>query len=135
MRYPIAIEPRTDTSDYGVVIPDLPGCFSAGDTLEEAIAGAEEAGLAWIDATLDAGEAIPPPSSLEAIRAKAEFSSWILSVVTIDPGRARRYGRTRQYYAAAPHSAEARRGGAGCGGDAIGLHRQARDRSLSRTAG
>ena len=85
MRYPIAIEPRTDTSDYGVVIPDLPGCFSAGDTLEEAIAGAEEAGLAWIDATLDAGEAIPPPSSLEAIRAKAEFSSWILSVVTIDP--------------------------------------------------
>ena len=55
MRYPVAIEPRTDQSAYGVVIPDLPGCFSAGDTLEEAIAGAEEAGLAWIDAALDAG--------------------------------------------------------------------------------
>lgn len=77
MRYPIAIEPRTEDSAYGVVIPDLPGCFSAGDTLEEAIAGAEEAGLAWIDAALDAGEAIPPPSSLEAIRAKPEFSGWI----------------------------------------------------------
>ena len=85
MRYPIAIEPRTDQSAYGVVIPDLPGCFSAGDTLEEAIAGAEEAGLAWIDAALDAGGAVPPPSSLEAIRAKPEYSGWILSLVMIDP--------------------------------------------------
>src|SRR5271166_2070799 len=85
MRYPIAIEPRTEHSDYGVVIPDLPGCFSAGDTLEEAIAGAEEAGLAWIDAALDAGESVPPPSSLEAIRAKPQYSGWILSLVTIDP--------------------------------------------------
>ncbi|HZZ62471.1 MAG TPA: type II toxin-antitoxin system HicB family antitoxin [Roseiarcus sp.] len=85
MRYPIAIEPRTETSEYGVVIPDLPGCFSAGDILEEALAGAEEAGLAWIDAALDAGEAVPPPSSLEAVRANPEFSGWILSLVTIDP--------------------------------------------------
>ena len=85
MRYPIAIEPRTDRSDYGVVIPDLPGCFSAGETLEEAIAGAEEAGLAWIDAALDAGEAVPPPSPLEAIRANPDYAGWILSVVAIDP--------------------------------------------------
>jgi predicted RNase H-like HicB family nuclease len=85
MRYPIAIEPRTDQTDYGVVVPDLIGCFSAGDTLEEAIAGAEEAGLAWIEAALDAGDQIPSPSSLEAIRAKPEFADWILSLVTIDP--------------------------------------------------
>ena len=85
MRYPIAIEPRTDDSAYGVVIPDLPGCFSAGETLEEAIASAEEAGLAWIDATLDAGDAIPMPSALESIRANPKYAGWILSVVTIDP--------------------------------------------------
>jgi predicted RNase H-like HicB family nuclease len=85
MRYPIAIEPRTSHSAYGVVIPDLPGCFSAGDTLEEAIAGAEEAGLAWIDAALDSGDPVPPPSTLEAIRAKPEYASWILSLIMIDP--------------------------------------------------
>jgi predicted RNase H-like HicB family nuclease len=85
MLYPIAIEPRTEHSAYGVVIPDLPGCFSAGDTLEDAIAGAEEAGLAWIEAALDAGDPIPPPSPLEAIRTKKEFAGWILSLVTIDP--------------------------------------------------
>lgn len=85
MRYPIAIELRTDKSGYGVVIPDLPGCFSAGDTLEEAIPGAEEAGLAWIETAIDAGDPIPPPSSLEAIRANPEYAGWILSLVTIDP--------------------------------------------------
>ena len=85
MRYPIAIEPKTEQSDYGVVIPDFPGCFSAGETLEEAIKGAEEAGLAWIDAALDAGETVPPPSSLEAIRNNPDYAGWILSVVTIDP--------------------------------------------------
>ncbi len=63
----------------------MPGCFSAGDTLEEAIAGAEEAGLAWIDAALDAGEPAPSPSSLEAIRAKPEYAGWIFLLVTIDP--------------------------------------------------
>ena len=53
--------------------------------LEEAIAGAEEASLAWIEAALDAGDPIPQPSSLEAIRAKPEFKGWILSLVTVDP--------------------------------------------------
>jgi hypothetical protein len=35
MRYPVAIEPGHDTAAFGVVSPDLPGCFSAGDTLDE----------------------------------------------------------------------------------------------------
>ena len=43
MRYPIAIEPGSEMTAFGIVVPDLPGCFSAGDTLDEALAGAEEA--------------------------------------------------------------------------------------------
>ena len=41
--------------------------------------------MAWIDAALDAGEAVPPPSSLEHIRAKPDYAGWILSLITIDP--------------------------------------------------
>ena len=85
MRYPIAIEPGDETTAFGVVVPDLPGCFSAGDTLDEAMAGAEEAAAAWIDSALDAGEAIPLPSSLEAIHANSDFAGWAFGVVTIDP--------------------------------------------------
>ena len=38
MRYPIAIEPGDNQHAFGVVVPDLPGCFSAGDSLDEAMA-------------------------------------------------------------------------------------------------
>ncbi len=85
MRYPIAIEPGNDTVAFGVVVPDLPGCFSAGDTLDEAMAGAEEAAAAWIDATLDAGNPIPTPSSLDAVRQNPEFAGWTFGVITLDP--------------------------------------------------
>jgi predicted RNase H-like HicB family nuclease len=36
MKFTIVIEPGTRKSAFGVVVPDLPGCFSAGDTGEEA---------------------------------------------------------------------------------------------------
>jgi predicted RNase H-like HicB family nuclease len=85
MRYPIAIEPGTETTAFGVVVPDLPGCFSAGDTLDEAIAGAEEAAAAWIDATLDADNAIPPPSTLEVVQANPEYRGWTYGVINVDP--------------------------------------------------
>lgn len=85
VRYPIAIEPGTDATAFGVVVPDLPGCFSAGDTLDDAMAGAEEAAAAWIDAALDAGQAIPAPTALEAIRRNPEFAGWTFGVITLDP--------------------------------------------------
>ena len=85
MRYPIAIEPGSETTAFGVVVPDLPGCFSAGDTLDEAIAGAEEAAAAWIDATLDAGNAIPSPGTLERLCANPDYASWSYGVITVDP--------------------------------------------------
>jgi predicted RNase H-like HicB family nuclease len=85
MRYPIAIEPGGEATAYGVIVPDLPGCFSAGDTLDEAIMGAEEAAAAWIDAALDAGEAIPSPSRLEDIRANSDYAGWIFALIEIDP--------------------------------------------------
>jgi predicted RNase H-like HicB family nuclease len=85
MRYPVAIEPGHADQAFGVVVPDLPGCFSAGDTLDEAMSGVEEAAAAWIDATLDAGGALPPPSDLGALRNRPEFAGWSFGVVTIDP--------------------------------------------------
>ena len=84
-RYPIAIELGTEHAAFGVVVPDLPGCFSAGDTLDEAMVNVEEAVAAWVDAALDAGEAVPAPSSLDAVRAKTEFADWTFAVVSVDP--------------------------------------------------
>ena len=86
MRYPIAIEPGTDVIAWGVVVPDLPGCFSAGDTLEEALIQAEDAIMGWIEAAIDNGQDIPVPSHIEALRTgNAEFEGWLWALVKIDP--------------------------------------------------
>ena len=87
MRYPIAIEPGTDDTAFGVTVPDLPGCFSAGDTLEEALDNAERAAHLWIDVALDAGQAIPKPSLMDTIRNDPAFAGWVFAVVSVDPAQ------------------------------------------------
>lgn len=85
MRYPVAIETGSDIAAFGIVVPDLPGCFSAGDTIDQAMGNVEEAIDLWIEAALDAGQEIPAPSTLDAIQARPEFTGWAFGVVTIDP--------------------------------------------------
>jgi predicted RNase H-like HicB family nuclease len=85
MRYPVAIEPGTAECAFGVVIPDLPGCFSAGDTLDEALNAAEQAASAWVEAALDQGHPIPAPGSLDALRQNPDYAGWVFAVVTLDP--------------------------------------------------
>ncbi|MBF0394709.1 MAG: type II toxin-antitoxin system HicB family antitoxin [Alphaproteobacteria bacterium] len=85
MRYPILIEEGTDTAAFGIVVPDLPGCFSAGDTLDEAIEAAREAAAAWVDAALDAGMTVPAPSKLDEIRRLSGYEGWTIGVVELDP--------------------------------------------------
>lgn len=56
MRYPIAIEHGDDKHAFGVVVPDLPGCFSAGDTIDEAIDNVKEVIELWIETVIDEGD-------------------------------------------------------------------------------
>ena len=67
MRYPIFIE-KDKSSDYGVTVPDLPGCFSAGSTIDAAILNAEEAILTHIEGLLMDDEIVPPPSKIEDLK-------------------------------------------------------------------
>jgi predicted RNase H-like HicB family nuclease len=87
MRYPIAIEPGDATHAFGVVVPDLPGCFSAGDTLDEAITNAEEAILLWIDQAMDEGRPIPAAGSVEQHQEDPDYAGWIWAVVSVDLSR------------------------------------------------
>lgn len=72
MRQYIALIHKDPDSDYGVSFPDLPGCISAGSTLDEARAMAVEALALHLEGLAEDGEAVPEPSSLEAIMADAE---------------------------------------------------------------
>ena len=84
LKYPIAIEPGDEHTAFGVVVPDLPGCFSAGDTLDEAIENSKEAIAGWIEITLDEGEKIPTPGKLADHLKNSEFTGWLWAVVEID---------------------------------------------------
>jgi predicted RNase H-like HicB family nuclease len=61
MRYPIIL--HTDNhQDFGVTVPDFPGCFSAGNSIAQAIENASEAIMAHSEDMVADGELIPAPS-------------------------------------------------------------------------
>lgn len=86
MKFPIAIEPGNEKKSWGVVVPDLPGCFSAADSgVDEAIDQSKEAIALWIETALDKGEAVPQPSNVADLQKRREFKGWIWAIVEIDP--------------------------------------------------
>ena len=84
MKYPIAIELGDKKHSFGVVVPDLPGCFSAGDTLDKAIDNAREAIELWLETVIDDGGAVPEPSSIATHQANPDYAGWVWAVVTVD---------------------------------------------------
>ena len=84
MRYPIAIETGDAKHAYGVVVPDLSGCFSAGDTLDEALTNAREAILLHLEGLLDDGLSLPKPSTIEQLHSKRVYRGWTWAIVDVD---------------------------------------------------
>lgn len=89
MYYPIAIEQGDAEHCYGVVVPDLPGCFSAGDSFEEALENVKEAMALHLEGIVDDGEVVPLPTTIEQHRHKPEFKDYdfVWAVVDIDVSR------------------------------------------------
>ena len=69
MRQFIALIHKDVQSEFGVSFPDLPGCVTAGATLDEARDMAAEALALHLEGMVEDGAAIPEPSSLEAVMA------------------------------------------------------------------
>jgi predicted RNase H-like HicB family nuclease len=83
MRYPVVIHKDID-SDYGVTVPDLPGCFSAGETLDEALVEVAEAIEAHIEGLLIDGEMVPIPMTIEHHSSNPDFAGGVWAVVSVD---------------------------------------------------
>ncbi|ABE61457.1 protein of unknown function UPF0150 [Nitrobacter hamburgensis X14] len=69
MRQFIALIHKDADSDYGVSFPDLPGCVTAGTTLDEARDMAAEALALHLEGMAEDGEGVPEPASLEEVMA------------------------------------------------------------------
>ena len=83
MKFIIAIEPGTESSAWGVAVPDLPGCFSAGDTLDEAMDNAREAIDLHVETMIEDGENIPAARPLSVLQANPEYVGWVWAVVEV----------------------------------------------------
>ena len=83
MRYPVVIH-KDEGSSYGVTVPDLPGCFSGGDTLDEAFDMAREAIVGHIETLLMDGEPIPENAPLEMHQANQDYTEGIWGLVDVD---------------------------------------------------
>jgi predicted RNase H-like HicB family nuclease len=77
-------------SDFGVDFPDFPGCVSAGATLDEARHMAQEALELHVGGVLEDGEALPVPSSLEAVMADPENADAVAFLVSVPEAADRR---------------------------------------------
>lgn len=69
MKQYIALIHKESGSDFGVSFPDFPGAITAGRTLDDARAMAEEALGFHLDGLIEDGAAIPEPSRLEQVMA------------------------------------------------------------------
>jgi predicted RNase H-like HicB family nuclease len=93
MRYPVVIHKDPD-SDYGVTVPDVPGCFSAGETLDEALAQAAEAIECHIEGLMFDGESIPIPHDIQRHHDDPNYADGIWALVDVDLSKLS--GKTRR---------------------------------------
>ena len=72
---------------YGVVVPDLPGCTSAGKTLDEAYRNSIEAVRLWAEDAEASGEKLPPSRMLEVLRTDPDVAAALAegAVATLVP--------------------------------------------------
>jgi predicted RNase H-like HicB family nuclease len=86
MRYPVVIH-KDKASDYGITVPDLPGCFSAGETMEAALDNAVEAIECHLEGLLFDDEAIPEARSIEDHQRNPDYADGTWALVSVDLSR------------------------------------------------
>ena len=86
MHYPVVIH-KDKSSDYGVTVPDLPGCFSAGATMEEALSNVVEAIECHLEGMLFDGETIPDAQPLELHQRNKALRGGTWALVKVDLSR------------------------------------------------
>ncbi len=64
LKYPVSIE-ESPEGGYFIEIKDLPGCYSQGETVDEALRNIEEARALWLESMYEDGNEIPLPGSSE----------------------------------------------------------------------
>ncbi len=79
MLFPVVVH-KDPRSDFGVTIPDIPGCFTAGASLDEALRSVQQA----VELHLDGADEVPVPSRLDRWTSDPEYRDGLFALVDID---------------------------------------------------
>ncbi len=70
-QYTVILEWDPEAEAYSAVVPALPGCASQGETVEEALANAQEAVELYLEVLRDQGKPIPEDVKTGTVRVAA----------------------------------------------------------------
>ena len=83
MKYSVAIH-KDEGSCFGITVPDIAGCFSAGDTLEEALEKTKEAISGHLEVLADDGNLAPNASPIDDYINEPSYRGATWAYVDID---------------------------------------------------
>ncbi|PVX40553.1 putative RNase H-like HicB family nuclease [Pasteurella langaaensis DSM 22999] len=84
MYYPLVLQQVSD--GYVVLVPDVAGCYSAGDTFAEALANAKQAIEFHVESLVEDGEEIPKPADIAVHQQNPEYqqADLFFAIVEVD---------------------------------------------------
>ena len=79
-----------EPGNYGISFPDVPGCISAGASLDEVLANGAEALAFHLEGMAEDGDEAPVPRTLDAIKADPDFAfelsePYVVALVSYEP--------------------------------------------------
>jgi len=86
MRFPVVLH-TDDGAHYGVTVPDLPGCFSSGEGVEDALQSVLEAIDLHMEGTIEDGGDLPLPSTVAQHQANPDYAGGVWALVDVDMSR------------------------------------------------
>jgi len=73
-----------DNKQFGVTVPDLPGCFSQGDSVENAVENAQEAILFHAEGLVSGKQMVPLPSEIDFSVFYGDTGTALLAYADVD---------------------------------------------------
>jgi predicted RNase H-like HicB family nuclease len=83
MKYPVVIHKEKE-SCFGVSVPDIPSCFSAGDTFDEAMKNAAKAISSHLEILAEEGELAPVPAVVDDYLGDPDYAGGIWAYIDVD---------------------------------------------------
>jgi predicted RNase H-like HicB family nuclease len=86
MRFSVVLH-TDDGVRFGVTVPDLPGCFSSGDTFDDALASVVEAIDLHLEGVIEGGGEVPVPRTISEHIGNPDYADGVWASVDVDVSR------------------------------------------------